>query len=109
LREAIVRAKTIKLIQESNFEQRRKSVNFEGRRENRSNDNISGNFNREARDYKKSFENNLKGKEGKFKQNKFGENENNRRKGIGNGKECWECEKEGHFRSECPDKQKNKE
>jgi len=47
LREAIVRAKTIKLIQENNFEQRRKNVNFEGRRENRNNDNFSGNFNRE--------------------------------------------------------------
>jgi len=39
LREAIVRAKTIKLIQKNNFEQRRKNVNFEGRTENRNNDN----------------------------------------------------------------------
>jgi len=32
LREAIVRAETIKSIQRSNFEQRKKNVNFEGRR-----------------------------------------------------------------------------
>jgi len=101
LREAIVRAKTIKVIQESNFEQRGKSVNFEGRGENRSNNNF-----REG-NYKNNFNNNFKGKE--VKQNKFRENENNRRKGIEKGKECWECGKEGHFRSECPGKQENKE
>jgi|GEM_PF-2455060 len=101
LREAIVRAKTIKLIQESNFEQRGKRVNFEGRGENRSNNNFrEGNYNN-------NFNNNFKGKE--VKQNKFRENENNRRKGIEKGKECWECGKEGHFRSECPGKQENKE
>jgi len=58
---------------------------------------------------KKSFGSNYKGKEGKFYKNKFGENENNERKRIGNGKECWECGKEGHFRSECPGRQENKE
>jgi len=41
LREAIMRAKTIKLIQESNIEQRRKNVNFEGRGENRNNNNFN--------------------------------------------------------------------
>jgi len=100
LQEAIVRAKTIKLIQESNFEQRRKNINFEGRRKNRNNDNFSGNFNQEARDRKKSFESNSKENEEKFKTNKFGESENNGRKRIENGKECWDCRKKGHFRSE---------
>jgi len=109
LREAIVRAKTIKLIQESNFEQRRKNVNFEGRKENGNNNNFNGNFNRGARDCKKNFESNSKGNERKFKKNKFGESNNNGEKRIGNGKECWECGKEGHFRSECPGKQENKE
>jgi len=102
LREAIVRAKTIKLIQESNFEQRRKNINFEDKKKNGGNNNFNGNFNRGARDYKKNFENNSKGNDKKFKKNKFGESNNN-------GKECWECGKEGHFRSECPGKQENKE
>jgi len=109
LREAIVRAKTIKLIQENNFEQRRKNVNFEGRKENGNNNNFNGNFNR-GTDYKKNnFESNSKGNERKFKKNKFGESDNNGEKRIGNGKECWECGKEGYFPSECPGKQENKE
>jgi len=87
LRGAIVRAKTVKLIQESNFEQRKKNVNFEDRKEN-GNNNFNGNFNRGARDYKKNFESNFKGNERKFKKNKFGESDNNGGKRIGNGKEC---------------------
>jgi len=82
------------LIQENNFEQRKKNVNVEGRGENQINDNFSSNFNREARDCKKGFENNTKGKEGKFNKNKFGVNENNERKRIGSEKEYWECGKE---------------
>jgi len=96
LREAIVRAKTVKLIQESNFEQKRKNVNFEGRKEN-GNNNFNGNFNQGARDYKKNFESNSKGNERKFKKNKFEESDINGGKRIGNGKECWEGGKEGHF------------
>jgi len=61
LRLAIERAKTIKLIQESNFVQKKKNINFEGRGENKNNNNFSSNFNREARNYKKSFGNNHKG------------------------------------------------
>jgi len=107
LREAIVRAQTVKLIQESNFEQRRKNVNFEGRKENGNNNEINGNFNRGARDCKKNFESNSKGNERKFKKNKFEESDNNGEKRIGNGKEC--CGKEEHFWSECPGNQQNKE
>jgi len=103
LREAIVRAKTIKSIQESDFEQRRRSINFENKDRNRSD------FNRDVKDYKKNFNNNFKGKEGKFKQNKFAENENSKKKEIEKRKECWECGKEGHFRSECPGRQENRE
>jgi len=102
LREAIVRAKTVKLIQESNFEQRKRNVNFEGGKEN-------GNFNRGARNYGKNFGSNFKENERKFKKNKFGESDNNGGKRMGIGKECWECGKEGHFRSECPGRQENKE
>jgi len=109
LRLAIERAKTIKLIQESNFEQKKKNINFVGRGENKNNNNYGNNFNWEARNYKKSFGNNHKGKEEKNNKNNFGENKNNERKKIGNRKECWECGKEGHFRSECPGKQENKE
>jgi len=104
-----VRAKTIRLIQENNFEQKRKNVNFEGGKEHGNNNNVNGNFNRGARDYKKNFESNSKGNERKFKKNKFGESDNNGGKKMGNGKKCWECGKEGHFRSECPGKQENKE
>jgi len=109
LRLAIERVKTIKLIQESNFEQKKKNINFEGRGGNKNNNNFSSNFNREARNYKKSFGSNYKEKERKFNKNKFGKNENDERKRIGNGKECWECGKEEHFRSECPGRQENKE
>jgi len=103
LREAIVRAKTIKSIRESDYEQRRRNINFENKDRNKSN------FNRDVKDYKKNFNNNFKGKEGKFKQNKFAENENSKKKEIEKGKECWECGKEGHFRSECPGRQGNRE
>jgi len=102
LRIVIERTKTIKLIQENNFEQRKKNVNVEGRGENKNNNNLNGNFNREAKDCKKDFGNNTKEKEGKFKKNKFEANKNNKRKRIGSGKK-------GHFRSECPGKQENKE
>jgi len=100
LREAIVRAKTIKSIQESDFEQRKRRINFENKDRNRSD------FNRDVKDYKKNFNNNFKGK---FKQNKFAENENSKKKEIEKRKECWECGKEGHFRSECPGRQENRE
>jgi len=109
LRLAIERARTIRLIQESDFEQKKKNINFEGRGENRNNNNSGSNYNREARNYKGNVGNNYKGKEGKFNKNKFGENGNNERKKTGNGKECWECGKEGHFRSECPGRRENKE
>jgi len=45
LRIAIERAKTIRLIQKSSFEQRKKNVNVEGRRENRTNNNFNKNSN----------------------------------------------------------------
>jgi len=109
LRLAIERARTIKLIQESDFEQKKKNINFESGGENRNNNNFGNNYNREARNYKKNIGNNFKGEEGKFNKNKYGKNENNERRKTGNGKECWECGKEGHFRSECPGKQENKE
>jgi len=76
----------LKLIQGSNFEQKKKNINFKGRGEIKNNNSSSSNFNREARDYKKDFGSNSKRKEGKFNKNKFGEN--NERKRIGSGKEC---------------------
>jgi len=105
---AIERAKTIKLIQESSFEQKKKNIDIESRGESK-NDNFNGNFNRKVRNYNKNFGNNTKKKEGNFNKNKFRENKNNERRKIGNGKECWECGKKGYFRSKCPGKQKNKE
>jgi len=51
-------------MQESNFEQRKKNVNVEGRKENKNNNNFNGNFNGEARDCKKDFGNKLKRKRG---------------------------------------------
>jgi len=72
LRLAIERA--IKLIQGSNFEQQKKNINFEGKGETKNNNNSSSNFNREAKDCKKGFEINSKGKEGKFNKNKFRKN-----------------------------------
>jgi len=64
LRIAIEIAKMIKLIQESNFEQRTKNVNVEGRGENLKKNNFNGNFNREKRDCKKDFGNNTKEEKG---------------------------------------------
>ncbi|KYN22676.1 hypothetical protein ALC57_04918 [Trachymyrmex cornetzi] len=42
-------------------------------------------------------ENNKVNKNGNFFENKSGVK-------VGNKRECWECGKEGHFRSECPDR-----
>jgi len=109
LRIAIERAKTIKLIQENSFEQKKKSISIGDKGESKNDNNFNKNFNWKVKDYNKNYGNNNKGKEGNFNKNKFGENEKNERRKIGNGKECWECGKEGHFRSECPGKQENKE
>jgi len=99
LRIAIERARTVKLIQESSFEQRKKNVNVEGRGKSKNNNNFN-NFNQEGRDHYKEFKSNIKVKEGKFDKTKFERNKNNERKGTGNEKECWECGKKAHFRLE---------
>jgi len=107
---AIKKAKTIKLIQESNFEQRKRmlmTMNVEDKGENKNNNNFNSNFNWKARDCKKDFGNNTKEKEGKFNKNRFRESKNNERKRS--GKKFRECEKRGHFRLECLGKQENEE
>jgi len=44
-----------------------------------------------------------------FNKNKFRGCKNDEIKGTRSEKECWECEKGGHFWSECPASRKNKE
>ncbi|KYN11271.1 hypothetical protein ALC57_16583 [Trachymyrmex cornetzi] len=104
LRVAIERAKTIKLIQENSFQHRNEN-NFS--REGKKGENFR--FKKEEKDQDKDAD---KDKEKKFNKNGFKKSE----KGIDfkkfrkeNGKECWECGKEGHFRSECPGRTKNAE
>jgi len=75
LRIVIKRTKTIKLIQDSSFEQRKKNVSVKGRGENKNNNNFNNNFNEEVRDCNKEKKN-IKEKERKFNKNKFEFNKN---------------------------------
>ncbi|KYN12269.1 hypothetical protein ALC57_15561 [Trachymyrmex cornetzi] len=93
LREATERGKAIKLIQENNFQYKKESnLNF-------------------GRKQKSQIEKNNEESEGnKFNGKRFKKLLVNKNfEGRKNNKECWECGKEGHFRSECPGKAGNKE
>ncbi|KYN50244.1 hypothetical protein ALC62_05960 [Cyphomyrmex costatus] len=88
LRFAIERAKTIRIIQENSFGHKKDFQNSKERRKESENGK-EGENNKEKREKEDG--------KGKFSKNKNGVK-------FGNKRECWECGKEGHFRSECPGK-----
>ncbi|KYN29413.1 hypothetical protein ALC57_01146, partial [Trachymyrmex cornetzi] len=101
LRIAIERAKAIKLIQENSFQHKKENnFNFGKRKEKNFGNSDKGEVNQ-----------NNKEKERKFNKNEFTKFEKGRifKRGNGSGKECWECDKEGHFRSECSGSSVNKD
>ncbi|KYN12415.1 hypothetical protein ALC57_15420 [Trachymyrmex cornetzi] len=100
LRIVVVRAKAIKLIQENSFQYKKENnFNFVKKKEKNFGNSDKGEINL-----------NNKEKEGKFNKNKFTKFEKGSifKRGNGSRKECWECGKEGHFRSKCPGSSINK-
>ncbi|KYN27946.1 hypothetical protein ALC57_02645 [Trachymyrmex cornetzi] len=103
LRVAVERARAVKLIQESSFERKREQ-NFDIYKKKENNFTFD-----EKKETRRKHFNSQSGKEEKT-ENKFNKfNKNNYQKKIRNErtKECWECGKEGHFRSECPGRTEN--
>lgn len=95
LKVAIERAKTVKSIQESYFEQKKRSnFNFYKRKEN------YFSLRKGESDVEKEEKQGKDGNKSKFiKQNGNGKRYENK-----NRMECWLCGKEGHLRFECPGK-----
>ncbi|KYN21733.1 hypothetical protein ALC57_05894 [Trachymyrmex cornetzi] len=96
LRLAIERAKTMQLIQGTCFGNKKEN-NFYLENRKRKNFNEGKD---ELKEIDKKRENNKEKNDKANKNGKFFLNKNEIK--TGKKRECWECDKEGHFRSECP-------